>query len=180
MPRTDNFTAVSTAIENAAFDELLGTVESIDVEYKSELYRFSQQEQVVEFVKDVCSLLNAEGGLIVVGIRTHRFQTIASEVATGYIPFKSSKFDVPKMIQLLNEHTHPQIGAEDVDISFVPDPRITPGTVGILVIRISQSRLRGGPILVRTEESWGVPALIYPRRTANCQTEYPLDELIIG
>jgi hypothetical protein len=180
MPSTENYQTVITAIAEGSFDRLLGTIETLDVEYKSEQYRFAQKEEKVEFVKDVCSMLNAGGGVIVIGIRTTRFQTVASEVATGYIPMKYSKVGAPDMLQVLLDYTFPQISPEDIDIDFVQDPRITAGQMGLIVIAVSGSPLTIGPTMIKTDEQWGVPSLIYPRRNADCKTFYPLEDLSVS
>ena len=179
MPNTSNYDQVTLALTERTFVELLGLVETIDVEFKSEPYRLNQTDQVFEFVKDVCSMLNAEGGLIVVGVRTDRFQAVSSEMATGYVPFKRAKVRVPELFQILSQHTFPAIGADEVSIEFLPDTRFTVGEIGLLSITVIRKTARKVPTLMRTSTAWGVPSLIYPRRTAACETEYPVDELVV-
>jgi hypothetical protein len=180
LTHTENYDRVYGALRRKALPELLGTVETIDVEYKSEPYRLAKPEEIIEFVKDVCSMVNAEGGIIVIGIRTSRFQTIASEVATGQIPIKRAKFDAPQMLQMLVDHTFPAITSDQVEINFVEDTRIKAGPVGLVVIYIKPPDPKTKPTLIRTSEKWSVPSLIYARRTNDSQTDYPIADLAVG
>ena len=63
---------VLTVLTRRSFEDLIGKEEGLELEFKGSPYRLDVDAEKFELGKDVSGLANAEGGVIVIGVRTKR------------------------------------------------------------------------------------------------------------
>ena len=74
-------------LESREYYNLLGIVETEEVEFKGEPYQLDKDSQKQELSKDVSGLANSKGGVIVIGVKTERKPTIPHDQAIDVKPF---------------------------------------------------------------------------------------------
>ena len=87
-----NQTDLKDALGRSDFARILGTPESTWIDFKKEPYRLDTFKGRWEYVKDVAALANANGGCVVVGVKTGRPANELTSIAESYaaIPKDSS------------------------------------------------------------------------------------------
>lgn len=75
------------------FDRLLGLPEDDRLEFKSGVYPLPEERAKHELAKDICGMLNAGGGVIVLGARTTKDPTRFADVVSEVMPFAQSLVD---------------------------------------------------------------------------------------
>src|SRR5713101_5965300 len=78
---------IQAILERANFDEFIGVVEDHQLECKKEPYQLQRDDQKQEFAKDVTGLANAEGGFLLIGVRTEKNPTHFGDEITSIHPF---------------------------------------------------------------------------------------------
>jgi hypothetical protein len=74
---------VLVVLESGDFDEFVGALEALEVEFKGEPYRVDDRDsQKFELAKDVSAFANAFGGVIIIGAQTEREDEVAVDVVT--------------------------------------------------------------------------------------------------
>ncbi|MGL3710674.1 AlbA family DNA-binding domain-containing protein [Leptospirillum ferriphilum] len=74
-------------LESKEYQNLLGVVETDEVEFKGEPYQLDKDTQKQELSKDVSGLANSKGGVIVIGIKTKKHPSLPHEQAIKVNPF---------------------------------------------------------------------------------------------
>jgi hypothetical protein len=127
-----NRTAALDTLERKAFDEFLACEEDIELEFKGEPYRLDEDTQKFELAKDVSAMANADGGVIVIGVRTET-QTLAPvDVATAIRPVKRALLDEVRTRQVVAERIYPRIPGVVIRFHPLPDDE----TNGLLSIEV--------------------------------------------
>ena len=74
-------------LESKEYHNLVGVVETDEVEFKREPYQLDMNSQKQELSKDVTGLANSKGGVIVIGVKTEKHPSLPHEQAIEVIPF---------------------------------------------------------------------------------------------
>src|SRR5678815_3007383 len=89
--------------------ELLGTPETANLDFKATPYSLLTDKQKQEAAKDVSSLANAQGGLIVFGFKTTKEPGRATDRVTSMIPFPVAMFDEDQLRKVLGNWIYPPV-----------------------------------------------------------------------
>ena len=96
------------------FDEILGTAEGQQIEFKEHAYNLASPKGGRDLVADVAAFANARGGVVVLGIRTSSDPTSQQELASVVRGINTSSVDDDAYDKRIREHVHPLV--RDVDI----------------------------------------------------------------
>ncbi|MCW2985461.1 MAG: hypothetical protein JWR63_3031 [Conexibacter sp.] len=96
-------------LERRAFDLFLGCEEGIELEFKGEPYRLGEDTQKFELAKDVSAMANAQGGVIVIGVRTESQVRAPVDVAVALRPVRRDLLDEVRTGQVIAERIYPRI-----------------------------------------------------------------------
>jgi hypothetical protein len=96
-------------LERQSFDDLIGQEEGLELEFKGAPYRLDEDVEKFELAKDVSGLANAEGGLIVIGVRTQAHLESPVDVAQDVRPIPRARLDEGRHAAVLNERVYPRI-----------------------------------------------------------------------
>ena len=72
MPKNLSLAEITTILQAGDFNQLIGGLEDEHLECKREPYKLQLDTEKMELAKDVSALLNADGGIILVGVRTEK------------------------------------------------------------------------------------------------------------
>lgn len=100
--------AVIEALAAGKADALKGTAETSWLDFKTSPYPASDIGKF-ELCKDVASFANAQGGLLVLGVKARKQSDRAVEVAEELRPFPQSAADVDRYVDWLNEYLRPRV-----------------------------------------------------------------------
>lgn len=89
------------------FASLIGLPESVWLDAKETPYMLDTPKQKLELAKDVSSLANAEGGIIVIGFDTERKPETAGEYISEVCPFPLSLVDPDRYMKILAALIYP-------------------------------------------------------------------------
>jgi hypothetical protein len=115
MPKTLTISEVEGILRTGGFDQLLGTIEDEQVEFKVEPYQLNADLGRMELAKDVSALANRRGGVIVIGVRTERNPTIQAEEAADIRAFRQALIDLDQYRNVLKDWVIPPIRGLTVD-----------------------------------------------------------------
>src|SRR5260370_36779783 len=91
-PKELTLTQIRDILTRRAVSELLDSLESEFIDFKSEPYRLDDESQKLELAKDVSAFANTHGGFIVLGIRTKKVAEDSPGVADELKPIPSKLF----------------------------------------------------------------------------------------
>lgn len=124
-------------------DALLDIPESRELEFKGEPYRLDEGAQKLEFAKDISTMANAGGGLIVLGIATRRDVAVGRDISDAVRPIPEGLVNVGQMLSTAEEWVYPPV--RDLEVREWPGPdekmlvsiRVRPlhETTGLALIR---------------------------------------------
>jgi predicted HTH transcriptional regulator len=98
---------------------LIGCGESDQLEFKAEPYVLNTERQKQELAMDVCSLANATGGAIVIGIKTTKSGLHATDIATELRPFPASLHEPERIAAVLMDWIYPPL--DSLGLEWIPD-----------------------------------------------------------
>lgn len=143
-------------------EALIGTQESEWLDFKQTLYVPFDNDRKLELAKDVTALANSGGGVLVIGYRTHRDDTMAREVASELSPVRRDLVNFQQYQQTVEDWTYPPIRnlemgwwLEDGGTGvFTIEVRATPEAQWpCLVPRVNEAGLRRGLLVGIFERS---------------------------
>src|SRR4051794_18017437 len=100
---------VGAVLETGDFRALVGIEENLEVEFKGSPYRLDDEGEKFELAKDASALANANGGVIVIGVRTERHAERFSDVAESVRPVPRELIDETRYVDVLTERVYPRI-----------------------------------------------------------------------
>jgi hypothetical protein len=100
---------VLTVLARRSFEDLIGQEEGLELEFKGSPYRLDVDAEKFELGKDVSGLANAEGGVIVIGVRTKRHLESPVDVADDVRPIPRDRLDEARHAAVLNDRVYPRI-----------------------------------------------------------------------
>jgi hypothetical protein len=126
------------------FDALIGEFESDWLECKRQPYAIDSDEQKLELAKDVASLANANGGLLLIGLSTTKSPTHGMDQIDRARPFPITMFDPTRYGQVLADWLWPPI--DDLEIDLFPSSTDT--TKGVAAIAVPSVSGPDRPVLI--------------------------------
>jgi len=160
---------LQTILESNDYTRLVGLLESGTAEFKSEPYRLSEPRQKFELAKDVSAFANAEGGSILMGVKTRRHPTHPTDQVEDIRPFQLSLFDTATALNVLADRIYPS----PKGVSIVPYWSSEDPEKGLVIIRIPNQDDSSRPFVVRkfvdsdTNKEDGAVLALYERRGAH-------------
>lgn len=134
------------ALGKGDFDRILGTRESTWIDFKKEPYRLDRFKGRWEYVEDVAALANANGGCLVIGVRTGRPANELASTLESYTAIPKERVDLKQHGDALLSGIYPEVWGVTL-LWFPPDP----GTgAGLLLIEVPAQRQRDKPFVMRS------------------------------
>ncbi len=116
MATTRSVEEVLNILKRGDLDELLGTVEDIQVEFKGAPYQLANENDKCELAKDVSALANHKGGVILIGFRTKKDPSTAVEYVDSCRPFDRRLVDRDQYLKALHDWICPVL--RSLEISY--------------------------------------------------------------
>lgn len=143
---------VVTILESGNFDDLIGVVEDEYIEAKQEPYQLEDEHNKQELAKDISGMANSKGGVILLGVRTHRHPTHFGDEITRVRPFPQDMVDADQYQDILKVWVYPSL--HGVEILWFPSS--ADSQKGIAAIVIPKQPLDNRPFLItRTVDDTG-------------------------
>lgn len=158
--------SIQSVLQSGKLDQLIGLPENEWLEAKSCPYDLEQEYSAYELVKDVTSLANADGGLIIIGVRTEKDELSAEDSIKEIRPLARDLVNIEQYCATISGRTYPPM--KDVKIEWMPGE----GTQekGVIVITVAASG-ESYPVLVTkvVDDTWTPKTLFgyYERRRSH-------------
>jgi hypothetical protein len=114
------------------FAPLLGTIEHQRVEFKDQPYNLEARRGLYELAKDVSGFANADGGVLVIGVRTRTNAVTRADVVERVGAFSRDRLDEGRYADVIRARVYPAI--ENIEILWKPSAA-NPG-IGLYAIVI--------------------------------------------
>lgn len=145
MPENLGLDDVKAILDSGKFDKLIGAVENEQLECKTAPYQLQHNYQKQELAKDVSGLANANGGLILIGVKTERNPTHFGDEIKKVHPFPQTLINPEQYQDILRSWTYPRL--QQVDVRWFPSA--ADRKIGIAAILIPNQTSARRPFLVR-------------------------------
>lgn len=139
-----SFQDLETIIENADFDKLIDSFEGEHLDCKSGIYKLTNDKEKLEFVKDVSSFANSDGGYILLGPQTEKVPTHPVDVIKSISYLPSDIVDTESYKAIAKHWIYPEI--VNLEIYFKHDKENS--TKGLCVIKIPRQDHSKKPFLI--------------------------------
>lgn len=150
MPKNLSLNEIRSILDSGDFNKFIGAVEDAQLECKDAPYQIKHDHQKQEFAKDISGLANADGGIILLGIKTDRHPTHFGDEITTVNPFVQSLVDPNQYHDILQSWIYPPL--QQVEIRWFPSA--DDKEKGIIAIHIpSQATTRRPFLITRTIDS---------------------------
>lgn len=143
MPQSRSPADIEAILESGNFSELVGLVEDDRLECKGTPYQLQREAEKMELAKDVSGLANARGGLILIGCRTEKKQTVFGDVVREVSTFGRQLINPQDYYNVIASWVYPPL---QMSVRWLPsacDP-----SLGIVVIRVPDEASQNSPFLV--------------------------------
>jgi Putative DNA-binding domain len=124
--------ALLLALAEGRFEDVIGTTENSEIDFKEGVYQTETPQQKWELAKDVASFANAQGGVIVLGYGTKRDPNLLADTAAKHRPVRKSLLTWDTYRKLLDSLIYPGIDHLDGQW-FPPEPTEATGVFAILI-----------------------------------------------
>jgi len=139
-------------IESGEFDKLKGKRETDFLDCKSEIYNFKNDESKYKLAKDVSAFGNANGGFILIGIKTEKCKNHHSDEIVDVRSFRESLCNPTQYLNTIREWIFPEF--KDIEAKWYPTN--TNSLKGIFVLKIPPQGKYSKPFLItRTQLKTG-------------------------
>jgi len=144
---TKNLTVeqIKAILDSGNFDELITAVEDEQIECKAAPYQLNEAHQKQELAKDVSGLANANGGVILIGVRTERSSKHFGDEITEISPFPRKLLDPNQYQNIIRSQIYP--APQQVDIRWFPSA--VDLEKGIVAIIIPDQTMTWRPFLIK-------------------------------
>ncbi|NUR03649.1 MAG: ATP-binding protein [Streptomyces sp.] len=139
------------------WDSILGLPETSWLEVKGEIYALDQDGPRAELCKDVAAMANAQGGLLLVGLRTE--MTDGQEIVSELRPVPQRLVDPARYRKVLVEQVRPPV--RDLHIEWVGCRENS----GVLVLHIPPQPSADKPFVVPAADPKGREGVAIPVRS---------------
>lgn len=131
MPE-QNQTDLLLALNEGKFERVLGTSEDDAIEFKDSPYQLNVARQKWELAKDVASLANSRGGVIVIGFRTERSANQLVDTVAEHRPVPKATINWDSYRDVITHQVRPTV--EGISGRWFPDdPTIDRGVFVLIV-----------------------------------------------
>ncbi|MEU9324094.1 ATP-binding protein [Streptomyces canus] len=154
-----NLDSVYHAALQGQWDSILGLPETSWFDVKSAIYALEQPVPRAELCKDVAAMANAQGGLLLIGLRTE--VTDGQEIVSEVKPVPQRLVDPGRYRKILLEHVRPPV--RDLRIEWVACQEDS----GVLVLYIPPQPSTDNPFVVPTTDPKGREGVAVPVRTGD-------------
>ncbi|MCG3112053.1 MAG: ATP-binding protein [Candidatus Manganitrophus sp. SB1] len=152
MPKNLSLNEIRSLLDSGDFNKFIGTVEDAQLECKDAPYQIGQDHQKQEFAKDISGLANADGGFVLLGVKTERHPTHLGDEITTVNPFIQSLVNQDQYHKILQSWIYPPL--QQVDIRWFPSG--ADKEKGVVAIHVpSQASTRRPFLITRTIDSRG-------------------------
>lgn len=131
-------------LQEANFESLIGEFENDWLECKRQPYAIDKDEQKLELAKDVSSLANADGGLLLIGLSTVKNPVHGMDQIDRVRPFPIRMLDPNRYIQILTDWLWPPIDNLEINVF----PLSTDNSKGVAVIEVPSVSGPDRPVIV--------------------------------
>lgn len=118
MTKTLTVEQIKAILDGGNFDELITAVEDEQIECKEAPYQLNEVHQKQELAKDVSGFANANGGVILIGVRTGRNSTHFGDEIKEITPFPRRLVDPNQYQDIIRSWIYPAL--QQVDIRWFP------------------------------------------------------------
>jgi hypothetical protein len=144
MPKTILLAEIISILESGHFDRLLGGLEDEHLECKREPYKLQLDAEKMELAKDISALANADGGIILIGVKTEKDPTVAGDVIRHCGCFIEGFVDFNQYENVLLDWVIPSIRG----LKFKWHPSALNPKEGIVSIFVPQTVCQERPFIV--------------------------------
>ncbi|WP_416956493.1 RNA-binding domain-containing protein [Streptomyces sp. Agncl-13] len=150
---------VHQAVLQGQWDSLLGLPETSWLDVKSSIYALDQPGPRAELCKDVAAMANAQGGLLLIGLRTELVE--GREIISELKPVPQRLTDPGRHRKILTEQVRPPV--RELHIEWVPCGEDS----GVLVIHIPPQPSSDKPFVVPATDPKGREGVAVPVRSGD-------------
>lgn len=101
-------------LETGDFEKFIGSIEDEQLEYKATPYHLKNDLQKQELAKDVSALANADGGIILIGVRTERNPAHFGDEIKEICPFPQTLINPNQYHDILRSWIYPALQRVDI------------------------------------------------------------------
>ncbi len=168
---------INDCLDRGDFNGLIGVPEDTHVDFKLEPYHLVSPEAKYELQKDVSGLLNAGGGVIIMGIRTASSPLVSADVACALRSLPKSKVDEKQYLDVVHAGVFPKPSGIHLKFHEQADK---PGH-GFVSLHVPQQPKSSYPFLVsrHTETDSKTPVWLFgvPERAMSDVRFYEIQDL---
>ena len=135
--------AVLAALRGGEHDALIGVAESLEIEFKGQPFDLSDPKSKAELAKDVSAFCNADGGIIVIGVRTSSEGDRRVDVASEVRPVPRARIDPKQYEDVIAMGVYPPPEGVSIELHSVEGVEAV-----VASIRIPPQPVAGRPFLV--------------------------------
>jgi hypothetical protein len=114
-----NRTELIEILSAGRFDDIVGTEENEQIEFKGRAYNLQSVKEKAGLVSDVSSLADHRGGIIVLGVVTEQDETSRRDTAVLVKTVGGDEVDQDAYRKLVRQHVHPLV--RDFDVRRYPE-----------------------------------------------------------
>ncbi len=183
MPASKELVAARTILDSGEFEMLIGTRESWDLEYKSELWKLTEAEEQFEFAKDIAAMANSTLGIIVIGLSTITLNSSKEDIVNGFKLEDIRKLQNHKLREMVEQFIYPPLA-----ISISAKPYHRDPAQGVLILEVLPESESMRPYVVKrvpcgkdnktSGRGLSDRFMSFPRRRETCVTDYPHTDLV--
>lgn len=144
MPKNLSLNEIRSILDSGDFNKFIGAVEDAQLECKEVPYQIGQDHLKQEFAKDISGLANADGGMVLLGIKTKRHLTHFGDEIIKVNPFIQSLVDPNQYHDILRSWIYPSL--QQVDIRWFPTA--ADKEKGIMAIHVPPQAATRRPFLI--------------------------------
>lgn len=141
---TQSAEAALEHLREGRFAALIGWFEAEDLECKRVPYRLDQDDQKFELAKDVASIANAGGGVLLIGVATCKSASHSDDEIEQITPFPKAMFDADRYRQTIGARTWPSLDDIQIETFAVADDDARM----LAAVRVPPVAPENGPVLV--------------------------------
>lgn len=132
MPKNLTLDQIKAILDSGNLNELIGAVENDWLECKAAPYRLEEDYQKQELAKDVSALANANGGVILIGVKTEGDPTHFGDEIKEVRPFPQKLVNPGQYQDILKQRIYSAL--QRVEVKWFPSaPNLEKGIVAIFI-----------------------------------------------
>jgi hypothetical protein len=108
LPKHGSKEQIKASLEAKTFHELLGTIETEEVDFKDQPYPLDSEHQKYCLIDDIASFANHIGGIIVIGCRTKRAD-VEGDYVSDIRPVPKATLNFQAYQSICNEYIYPHV-----------------------------------------------------------------------